>query len=331
MTAQDVRSEPDDGLAAHLEQQIAAVDRRVLQGGDVYAEERAEIRLAVRRAVELQRLLDLGPLTAALTPRTGKPQVLLGFRDTEWGPVVLKVYGAARPWEAETQRLWAGIGVRTPAIHAAGDDPQSWLLLEWLSGAAVAAAETAGTDGLIRVTAELAEIMSVAHSLEPSLLTSARPLVTTIGRHLSIVVGALVRHGYQPPRDWQAAADGLFGADPPAVLHGDLARGNMIRDQAGRLWVFDASGVLGPAEFDAARWCARTGGPEHARSALEAWLSAAGGRLDAVRAGRLLGLELLMEAGGRELVKDERGLPSDEIDAVTLACLDEARQLLALR
>jgi hypothetical protein len=316
-----------DDLTEVLARQIHAVDRRVIQGGNVYPEERAEIRRAADSARGLRSKLRLGELRASLTPPTGKPQLLLGFDSPAWGPVVLKVYGSARPWEVETQRLWAATGVPTPAIHAAAEDGPTWLVLTWLPGEMISSAETTTEAGVRQVTRDVAATMAAAHRYAGPMPRHARPLAATTLRHLRIVVGALVRHGYAVPGDWERRAERVLATGSISLLHGDLARGNLIRTGDGTLWIIDASGVTGPAEFDAARWCARVAGWSHARSALDAWL-ATERTLDPGRAHRLLGAELLMQAGSRELVKDERGEPAAGEDPETLAYLDEAARLL---
>src|SRR5262249_12610749 len=148
-----------------------------------------------------QARLGLGPLTESLTPSTGKPQLLLGYSTEAWGPVVLKVYGAPRPWEAQTQLLWAGLGVPTPRIIDHGDDPESWLLMTRLDG------EPIPRDRAVAAPPEVAGAMAKAHSYAGWLPPACRRLATTVRRHLEICVGTLVRHGYAPPSHWRDLAD----------------------------------------------------------------------------------------------------------------------------
>jgi hypothetical protein len=320
---------PDTTLRAVLERQVVRVDARAL-GGGAYEHERVEIRHAVEWVARLQRDLDLGRFIRSLTPDTGKPQLLLLFDAVDRGPVVLKIYGRPRPSEASVQRLWWRHGVRVPRVLASGDRQVSWLLMEFLPGSTLSEADVADAAGLLRVTREVAAAMVPAHRVDPGPLTAGQtgqPLTQALPRHLAAVLGVLGRHGYPVRPDWSDRASELYAMGPPVPLHGDLTVRNLIVGD-GDLWLVDSCGYLGPAAYDAARWCARSGGPDRAEAALDAWLRLETG-LDPDLASALLGLELLMEAGVRELVKDEQGKPSSARDERTLACLATGDRLLA--
>jgi hypothetical protein len=319
---------PDTTLRAVLERQVVRVDARAV-GGGAYEHERTEIRHAVEWVARLRQELALGRFIRSLTPDTGKPQLLLLFDAVDRGPVVLKVYGRPRPSEAAVQRLWWRHGVRVPRVLASGDREVSWLLMEFLPGSTLAQADVADAAGLLRVSRELADTMVPAHRVDPGPLNAGRagqPLTQALPRHLAAVLGALGRHGYPVRTDWSDRAGELYAMGPPVPLHGDLTVRNLIVGDGG-LWLVDSCGYLGPAAFDAARWCARSGGPHRAEAALDAWLRVETG-LDPVLASALLGLELLMEAGVRELVKDEQGKPSSARDERTLACVATSDRLL---
>jgi aminoglycoside phosphotransferase (APT) family kinase protein len=114
-----------------------------------------------------------------------------------------------------------------------------------------------------------------------------------------------------------------YGDGRRVHLHGDLFSGNVAFDaRDGGLRVIDSCAYLGPPEFDAARWCARVGRAGAVQRLAEGWAEVE--RLDGPLLQRLLGLELLMEAGVRELVKIENGLPWDARDAETVALLAAA-------
>jgi hypothetical protein len=319
----------DAELRAALERQVVQVDARVRGGAGVYEHERMEIRHAVEWVARLRQELALGRFIRSLTPDTSKPQVLLLFNTVDRGPVVLKIYGRPRPSEASVQRLWWRHGVRVPRVLASGDRQVSWLLMEFLPGSTLSKADVSGTIGLLRVTREVAAAMVPAHRVDPGPLTAGRagqPLAQALPRHLAAVLGVLVRHGYPVRPDWSDRASELYAMGPPVPLHGDLTVRNLIVGDGG-LWLVDVCGYLGPAAYDAARWCARSGGPDRAEAALDAWLRVETG-LDPVLVSALLGLELLMEAGVRELVKDEQGKPSSARDERTLACLATGDRLL---
>ena len=110
-------------------------------------------------------------------------------------------------------------------------------------------------------------------------------------------------------------------------MHGDLTVLNLLQDDVGRLLMLDTCGYTGPAEFDAARWSARTGGAAAATDLLTAWCRREP-ELDRRLANKLLGLELLMEAGVREIVKDERRIDWTVTDSETQRLFAVGSELL---
>ncbi len=296
-----------------LREQIRQVDIRVGSAEGTYSAERDEIRRAVAFVDELCGRLGLGALERNLNPGTGKPQLLLLMRDARGERVVLKVYGRLRHNEAAVQKLWWEEGVATVRVLDSGDDPVSWLLMPYIAGIVPAPA-----DGLA-LTADVARIMAAAHRIHRSNVGSPRELYTGVGVHLRNVLAAVTRHHYAVPSHVDVDAAEVMRSSVPTFLHGDLNAVNLLRGADG-LRVLDTCGYTGPAEFDAARWCARVGTSRGAVEALGRWLDVETA-LDPNLARRLLGLELLMEAGVREIVKEERGLPWAERD-------DETQRLL---
>jgi Phosphotransferase enzyme family len=307
-----------DGLKAAIGRQIAQVERRVRGGWDLYAGERDEIRRAAAATAHLVARLGLGPFRELLNEGSGKPQLLLAFQ-TGGADVVLKIYGRRRPNEAAVQRLWSGRGVPVVPVLACGDEPVSWLLMPFIDGRPPALDAS--------LTAEVAAAAAAAHAVYRPGTGLRLSLLDGVKVHLDRVVVALDRHGYPPPAGWSALAGRWYPAGRPTLLHGDLAPVNLIRTAAGRLLLLDTCGYTGPAEFDAARWAARVGGAGGAVAELEAWLRVETG-LDAPTARRLLGLELLMEAGVRELVKQERGEDWRPRDDLTTRYLAASAELL---
>jgi hypothetical protein len=296
-------------------EQICQVDARVDGAEGVYSAERDEIRRAVAFVDELCGRLGLGEFERALNPGTGKPQLLLLMRDARGGRVVLKVYGRLRPNEAAVQGFWWQHGVATVRILDSGDDPVSWLLMPYVTGIVPALADGPA------LTADVASIMDGAHRTGCADVGSPRDLFTGVGVHLRNVLAAATRHHYAVPSSVDVKAAEVMQSGMPTFLHGDLTPVNLLR-APDCLRVLDTCGYTGPAEFDAARWCARVGGSHGAVEMLARWLEVETA-LDVDLAHRLLGLELLMEAGVREIIKEERGRPWAERD-------DETQRLLHL-
>ncbi|MDL5158936.1 phosphotransferase family protein [Actinomycetospora termitidis] len=297
--------------------QITRVDARV--AGGPYGHESDEVR---RAADALDAIIDhrslYGPVRD-LTPGTGKPQFLLQLADETGTPVVLKVYGRLRPAEAAVQARWCAAGVPTPEIRSSGDEPVSWLLMSVLSGS-----PPARERGPL-LTRRLARTMSTAHSVDAHDLSGPVDLASALEKHLAAVTSAAEAHGYRVPRDILGRARTTMSSDLPTCLHGDLSPVNLMESRDS-LHILDTCGYFGPAEFDAARWCARVGGADGAERELGRWLTEERG-LDPERARTLLGLELIMEAGVREIIKDERGDDAGPRDSVTDALLAAADRL----
>jgi hypothetical protein len=305
----------DPTLIDEISEHIRQVDLRTARGDGTYSHERDEIRLAADLVEVLHRRLGLGTFLRSLSPGTGRPQLLLLFESDHHGPVVLKVYGRRRPNEAAVQRLWADAGISTIPIIQSGDDPSSWLLMPFIKASRVGGVDTS-TEDWLRLGHDLARVIAVAHRTFSASIVEPLQLCDGIGRHLEGAVRALERHGYRPPDGWRMKAQQFHTSGSPTLLHGDLTPVNLMRKRTGQLVFFDTCGYTGPAEFDAARWCARVGGSIGSFPALHEWCCVETG-LDRELAEQLLGLELLMEAGVRELRKEELGRPWESPDRET--------------
>jgi hypothetical protein len=168
--------------------------------------------------------------------------------------------------------------------------------------------------------------MAPAHRIYRADVGRTKALYQGIGVHLRGVLTVAEAHGYTVRPGIDASANEVTGAGRSTFLHGDLATVNLLQDGADVRFL-DTCGYTGPPEFDAARWCARVGGSARAEEALERWLEVEAG-LDRGLATRLLALELFMEAGVREIIKDERGLPWEDRDHETLALLAAGGRLM---
>jgi Phosphotransferase enzyme family len=302
-----------------IEEQIEQVDRRVT--GSAYSGEAAEIRRAVENVPRLRDRLGLVKFHGSLNPGSGKPQLLLGFWSAEHGDVVLKVYGRQRPNESAVQAMWHSAGVPAVPVLCAGDDPVSWLLMPRVPGQQPC--PEAGPE----LTGHLAGVLRAAHAVYSPGVGEPRDLVAGVGGHLRGVLAAAERHGYPLPGGWESAAVKYYQAGAGTFLHGDMTVLNLLQDDAGRLLLLDTCGYTGPAEFDAARWSARTGGAAEAADLLAVWCRNEP-ELDRRLAKRLLGLELLMEAGVREIIKEERGTDWTVTDAETQRLFSVGSELL---
>lgn len=312
--------------------QIERVDSRIISGvAPQYAAERDHVRIAANRVLCLQRELGLGRFLGPVGHVKSKPQFLLGFQ-TEQGRAVLKVYGRARASESLSQRIWSSAGVPVPSLYSFDNTPTSWLLMEYLDGEPL----YLPGQGLARMedfTTQLAHVMAQAHGVsdDPVLVSSEDwpRLEQELTKHLSAVLPSLLRHGYHHGLAWPAILEKACRTEHPVILHGDLAGANVLRCRSDQeLALIDICGYLGPREFDAARWAARSGGALKAHLLLELWLQLRPD-FDRRRALAFLGLELLMEAGVREIVKDEIGESPDADDAGTIALILAAQETLA--
>jgi hypothetical protein len=327
----------DDVVALEetLRRHIAAVDRRVAAGGNRYPEERRHVRVAARRVQELREELRLGRFIRSLTPPTAKPQFLLLFEHPDRGQTVLKAYGRARGGEGAALQHWRSSGVDAVPVLEYSDTPTTWLLMLPVDGKPMPAVDG---PALHEYTKQLAATMSTAHNTCGHHQTAAaarvslpparfRDLAPEICRHLSVVLHVLQDRGYETPRDWRRRAEELYSTGPVTLLHGDLGPANLMVGESDAITILDPSAYIGSAAFDAARWCARVGGPAQATQLLQEWM-----RLENLPDGnlalRMLGLELLMEAGVREILKAERGEPTvPRLDAMTLRYLAASREL----
>src|SRR5437870_6999610 len=317
---------PDDHLMQVLQRQVGAVDRRVRNSG-MYLHEADEIRRAAEQVPSLRRALGLGYFVRSLTPSTGKQQFLLVFQPQDADLVVLKVYGRKRPGEGAIQRIWRAAGARCAIALDNGDDPTSWLLMRVVAGHNLLDEKLAGPR-LQQVTTELGRTLQAAHAVRGVRVAAAKPLVDGVSNHLVNVVAALERHGYRAPSGWLGLARDMYESGRGAILHGVLYPGHVMRDAVdGGLRLLDACAYVGDPSFDAARWAVRTGEPEHLNAAIEAW-----GRgepdIDPVVATGMLGVEALMQAGVRELVKEEKALDWAGRDPTTAAFADYSAQVL---
>lgn len=328
------RQDSDATLERELAQQISNARQRMERGGYVYPDEYEEATEAATHVWRLREELGLGAFKRTLIPSGGKPRFLLVFATPLGAEVVLKVYGRRRPGEISLERLWNHAGIPAVEIIDGGNEPATWLLMTPIPATPVAEHPLRGTT-LLEVTGELSSLMRDAHQIplpadEADLLTSHgyRLFGPAIKRHLAAVTTTLTAHGYAVRDDWPEIADALEVHRRSALLHGDLSVGNVIRHaHDGGLRLLDAAAYLGPPEFDAARWAARTGGAKEGQATLTAWLEVESG-LDVAYAHQLLGLELLMEAGVRELVKDEDAEELGFPDQYTLELLSTADNLL---
>jgi hypothetical protein len=302
-----------------IQEQIEQVDRRVT--GGAYAGEATEVRLAAETVPGLRDRLGLVTFRGSLNPGLGEPQLLLGFWLAEHGDVVLKVYGRQRPNESAVQAMWHSAGVPVVPVLSAGDDPVSWLLMPRVP--AQQPCPGVGPD----LTSNLAAILRAAHAVYSPAVGRPRDLLTGVGGHFRQVLAAAERHGYPLPRAWELAALKYYQAGTATFLHGDLTVRNLLQNHAGRLLLLDTCGYTGPAEFDAARWSARIGGAAGAADLLAVWCRSEP-ELDRRLAKRLLGLELLMEAGVREIVKEERRIYWAVTDAETQRLFSVGSELL---
>lgn len=186
--------------------------------------------------------------------------------DTAGGPLFLKAGAAAHPFDAEAQALEeiaAAHAVRVPRPIASGvAATQGFLVLEWIdlhdsgdwtaAGAAVAALHGATheaygwhRDNTIGATPQFnARTTDWATFYRERRLRPQFRFARERGLHaLAALEDAACR-----------ASDALLaGEAPPAsLLHGDLWRGNLAFDAAGRAVLFDPATYHGDAETDLA-------------------------------------------------------------------------------
>lgn len=306
-------------LAAALAAQAEQVARRVSGGGNLYATDIVAFDRASAMIDMLRRQLNLGAFLETLNVSSGKAQLLLAF-ESDRGDVVIKIYGKVRPNEAAVQAFWAQGGISVVPVLARGDEPVSWLLMPFVVSTCPDAAD------LIALTREVAQVMRPAHGMYQPSLGSPNSLRSGVGEHLATVLSVAERHGYQLPLECRSRALQLYDSGIPCLLHGDLVPRNLLRAPSGQLLMIDTCGYTGPPEFDAARWCARMGGPEASVDLLRIWMGSEPD-LDVDLAYALLGVELLMQAGVYEIVKDESGQNANVRDPRTESALELGAEL----
>jgi len=318
-------------LASVVAERTADVDRRVRRGGRVYRSEVLEIRRAAAALEVLVPELDLGDFVGPVGGRSGKPQLLLRFTGPRDEHLVLKVYGTKVPAEAVVQSTWHAGGVPVVPVLRSGDEPTSWILMPLVDGVPPLLETTAGA---VWLTQGLATHMAMAHRCSFAQDPAFTRLGEAISPHLRVAVEELRRRGFPVTVEHHAAAAACLDEGTPSVLHGDLAPTNLLvevaddRGRPTRVRILDARGYLGDVSFDGARWAARCGGPSVARRCLEEWMAIEPG-VDERLALRMLGSELLMQAGVAELIKREGSAPGPGVDpAPTAASLAAAEDLL---
>lgn len=315
-----------------IHQQVDSVVRRVNNGGGAYQEEIREVQVASENLLKIRRRLGLGELTSNLTPNTGKPQFLLGFQRTPGSreQVVLKVYGSVRPGEGLTQVVLTKGGAPVIPTRLYGNSPVSWLLMDRVKGRDLTEVIAKGDSTLVNETRRIASAMEPFHELAPREYPGVQSLEDAILRHLDAVVAPLKDHGYETPMDWREHAVTTYNAGQKVGLHNDLFSGNVFVGENSQLYILDSAAdhCVGDPAFDAARWIARSVSnlnPKEMWSAKRAltrsWLDGEPG-LDPTILDQMIAVELLMQAGVVEIVKDEKGLPSVERDSKTLKLLD---------
>ena len=299
----------DKALDSELRAHVARVRRRNELTSGAYPDESEEVRMAAAHVRRLRTELGLGRFVCSLTSRGAKPRFLLVFQLPPYGEVVLKAYGRPRPGEVHLERLWGRRGVPTVDILDADSTPDTWMLMRRLPLAPLTTEPLRGallpelTDGVARLVVAAHSVADLSPEAD-ALRLGYRLSGPAVQKHLEAVSRSLVGHGYRLPAISEQLIRAHAGAAHP--LHGDLGLGNVVRDaRDGQLRLLDASAYVGPREFDAARWAARLGGAEYGEALLERWLSIESG-LDRDRARLLLGGEMLMEAGVREIIKDEQ-------------------------
>lgn len=125
-------------------------------------------------------------------------------------------------------------------------------------------------------------------------------------------VANLARAGHKAPAGWESrAADAYSQAGTP--LHGDLALANLGRASAGALLIYDASALLGPPGFDAARWAARASSRSVSSQTVLARWTQHEQLTEADLLSELLAAECLLEAGARCEVSERSGSRSPDV------------------
>ena len=300
-----------------LEAQIAAVDRRVGRRGP-YRHEAREIRRAADAVPILRSRLGLGNFLGSLSPDTGKPQYVLLFEAADASTSVLKVYGRVTPAEGAVQKRWTDNGLSCVPTRDHGDDPVSWLQMDYVAGLSLD--RTEGWD-LKEVTASVADFCHQAHQTDPPDEASST-LAEGVSRHLQVVTSALNERAYSLPSGWEECSEMVYASGVPKLLHGDLFPGNIIQTDDGSLSVIDARGYLGDPAFDLARWVVRIAPADLTEKLVGVWMKHES--IDSTVLDGMLAVEFLMQAGVRELTKRERGEEHKLTDKRTMRYLKQA-------
>lgn len=287
-----------------LDESLRGQIRRVAVHGH---NEVRRIQNAVEAIPDLTSSLGLDGFVAMLTA-DDKPRVVLRFRrsglpslrrlDTD---VVLKVYGDRPRGEGPLLKEWRARGLPVPSLETGETVFCSWLLMEYLPRAPM----LIQPDGVSELTDLLASLGPLMHAPTPQLLPVLRRLdAVMIPRWLHATV-TLRQHGWQVPEAWHAAVEARYCSLEPVPLHGDLGPSNIAADAHGSPVLFDASALLGPRAFDAARWSARLAA--WSRPPLEVfsrWLEFES--CEGPDAYELLALECVLEAGSLEIVRSRK-------------------------
>ncbi|GGS58209.1 hypothetical protein GCM10010156_16040 [Planobispora rosea] len=318
-------------LTKSLNEQIARVGQR-----DPQAE--AKIRSAVAAVPDLVSHLGLDGFVGVLV-KDDKPRLLLRFErcrvpglDEVASDVVLKVYGDRPRGEGPLLKEWGRRGVSVPRLETGTTADCSWLLMEHLSHTPI----DVTYQECLMATDVLAGWGAAMHEPVPHLADVLRPLGDTMLPRWEACASALRADGRSVPLAWHSAAGLHYGGGGLAPLHGDLTFGNIARRPDGTLVLFDASALLGPKMFDAARWSARLAvAAMPPQDVFTRWSNA---ETDgAPGAYELLGVECVLEAGSLVVMRSQRHPaspalwrtdPSGNIDAAIDNLLHTARSIL---
>jgi protein-ribulosamine 3-kinase len=218
-------------------------------------------------AVADAALREAGLGAAGAMHAVGGGDIAASFR-VEAGPhrVFLKIGPAAHPFAAEAQALQEIASTRTlrvPRVLAHGVAAGSgYLLLEWIDLAASgdwvdAGRKLAALHGCTREAYGWGRENTIGASPQSN-TPSARWAEFYRERRLKPQFALARANALTPLAALEtpacAASDALLAAHqpPPAVLHGDLWRGNLAFDRDGRALVFDPATYYGDPEADVA-------------------------------------------------------------------------------
>jgi hypothetical protein len=280
--------------------------------------------------------LSLGTY-AGMLASDSKPRLLLRFLTTDVAslrhtgtPVILKIYGDKPRGEGPLLSEWGRRGISVPRLETGVTEFCSWILMEEMHSAPMILNSSNECLELTDILSSWAPVMHLpAHYLRPVL----RDLRAVMLPRWVISKQALQRTGRAIPDTWEARAAELYDGGIQRPLHGDLAPANIGVTEMGVAVVFDASALLGPPAFDAARWSARLAAfATPPLDVFRRWLQAE--PFDDPRSYELLAMECMLEAGSFVMARStpsqtdlEERLPAKS--AVTVdALLDLARLIL---